>query len=141
MKQFLCVVLCCILIIGVGCSKVKDGKEYDYSIPDNVREDFYLDMVKCLEYANTALEKKNIMFLDDGIEILTKWSSILEEECSEIESDIYVQILISLYGYTNDYIKEEDSIEKLDTTTFYGKFLYNSIKETINMMKIDFSFE
>lgn len=154
LKKIILLLLIIVLIFNlIGC----DNK---IELPEGVEdEEFYKDMVKCLDLTKKTLETKNTKYVKEIEELLNKhtWEDCLPDtliydiivqdfDLSDKEKDIlaaHLFLYVNLKDYLNEYFYEDlyDTDVAIDTDTEQGKKLLKIIQETISVMEIDYDLD
>lgn len=141
LKKIIIISLIVILIFNlVGCSEKVE-------LPDGVEhEEFYKDMIKCLDLTKKALRNKNMKYVNDIKQIVLNYSSDAEKPKSTLnkkEEEIRGEMLIlstTLGAYLKSYF--EDSV--LNTRDDIKKdipdnpLLIKQIQKVISVMEIEY---
>ena len=151
LKRHVFVLLVVILLFDIiGCSN-------EVELPEGVEnEEFYKDMIKCLDLTKKTLETKNTKYVKEIEKLLNKYTyedcfpdifilDILGQDfgLSEKEDNIlsaHIFLYFDLRSYLDKYFREDsyDTDVVIDTDTEQGKRLLKSIQETVGIMEIEY---
>lgn len=141
LKKITLLLLIIVLIFNlVGC-----GDKLE--LPEGVEnEEFYKDMIKCLDLTKKALKDKNMKYVDDMHDIILSYA--LDEnknniELTDKESEIMKKMAtlhLNLETYLDVYFEVDDiNVNVLvDTDSLVGKTLLKDFQEIVGYMEIDY---
>lgn len=141
LKKIILLLLIIVLIFNlIGC----DNK---IELPEGVEnEEFYKDMIKCLDLTKKALKDKNMKYVDDMHDIILSYA--LDEnknniELTDKESEIMKKMAnlhLNLETYLDVYFEVDDiNVNVLvDTDSLVGKTLLKNFQEIVGYMEIDY---